>query len=242
MARAPNEKVEKAHELFKRGYKLIDISKELDIPEGTIRSWKNRHKWSNATLQKDKSNVARKKGGQPGNKNAIANSGGAAPKKNKNSETNGFFSKWLPEETMQIMGSIKQISPLDILWDNIQLQYTAIIRSQNLMYVKDKSDKTTTQIAQTDGATSNSERWEVQQAWDKQATFLQAQSRAMTTLSGMIKQYDDLLHKNWKLATEEQKARIEVLKSRVIKDEDLEVEDDGFIEALEGKVDGIWGD
>jgi phage terminase small subunit len=237
MARAPNVKVDKAYELFKQGYKLIDISKELDIPEGTIRSWKNRYKWGSATLQKDKCNVAKKRGGQPGNKNSI---GKGAPEKNKNAEKHGFLAKWLPKETAEIMNSIEQINPLDILWNNIQLQYTAIIRAQNLMYVKDQADKTTTQIARSDGDTSNSEKWEVQQAWDKQATFLQAQSRAMTTLNSMVKRYDDMLHKNWDLATEEQKARIEVLKSRVTKDEDTEVEDDGFIEALEGKIDGIW--
>ena len=66
MARAPNEKQVKAKELYDKGYKLIDISKELDIPEGTIRSWKNRYKWdneNNATLQKEekkKRNVANK--------------------------------------------------------------------------------------------------------------------------------------------------------------------------------------
>lgn len=62
MARAPNEKVNKALELYQRGYKLIEIAKELDIPEGTIRSWKNRYRWddyNNATLQSDNSNVAK---------------------------------------------------------------------------------------------------------------------------------------------------------------------------------------
>lgn len=69
MARAPNPKLEKAYELFKKGYRLVDISNELDIPVGTIRSWKNRNKWdegSNATLQKKKEsnkqcNVAKEK-------------------------------------------------------------------------------------------------------------------------------------------------------------------------------------
>lgn len=64
MARAPNEKVNKALSLYRKGYKLIDIAKELDIPVGTIRSWKNRYSWdndNNATLQKNKRNVANKK-------------------------------------------------------------------------------------------------------------------------------------------------------------------------------------
>jgi PBSX family phage terminase large subunit len=63
MARAPNEKLNKALSLYQKGYKLVDIAKELDIPVGTIRSWKNRYKWScdegndeSATLQKEKQN------------------------------------------------------------------------------------------------------------------------------------------------------------------------------------------
>lgn len=64
MARAPNEKALEAEQLYKRGLKLIDISSKLGVPEGTIRSWKNRYKWdndTNATLQKKKRNVAKEK-------------------------------------------------------------------------------------------------------------------------------------------------------------------------------------
>lgn len=239
MARAPDERVNKACELYKQGLKLIEIASQLNVPEGTVRSWKNRYKWdndSNATLQSDKSNVAKEKGGQPGNKNAV---GHGAPEGNKNSEKHGFFSKWLPEETAEIMKAIQKVDPLDILWDNIQLQYTAIIRAQKLMFVKDQKDKTTTKIEEKSGNVFG-ERWEVQQAWDKHATFLTAQSRAMKTLESMIKQYDEMLHKNWELATEEQKTRIEVLKAKANLSDNEPTEDDGFLDALVGKVDEIW--
>ena len=59
------------------------------------------------------------------------------------------------------------------------------------------------------------ERWEVQQAWDKQATFLSAQSRAMQTLTNMIKQYDAMVESG--MANQEQKARIELLRAQVKK-------------------------
>lgn len=64
MARAPNENKQRAYELYKRGYKLVEISKNLEVPEGTIRSWKKRHNWDDATLKKsdnNKCNVANKK-------------------------------------------------------------------------------------------------------------------------------------------------------------------------------------
>lgn len=53
MARAPNEKVNKAYELFKEGYKLVDISKELGIPSGTVRRWKKTYNWDNERSDKN---------------------------------------------------------------------------------------------------------------------------------------------------------------------------------------------
>ena len=57
MARAPDARMEQAKKLFLKGKKLIEISELLGIPEGTIRSWKNRYDWDNATLQRNR-NVA----------------------------------------------------------------------------------------------------------------------------------------------------------------------------------------
>lgn len=91
MARAPDARAEQAKELFLSGKKLIEISELMKIPEGTIRSWKNRYKWNDATLQKPKRNVAKKRGGQPGNRNAEGNKGGSAPKRNKNAVKTGEF-------------------------------------------------------------------------------------------------------------------------------------------------------
>lgn len=91
MARAPDARAEQAKKLFLSGKKLIEISELMKIPEGTIRSWKNRYKWNDATLQKPKRNVAKKRGGQPGNRNAEGNKGGSAPKRNKNAVKTGEF-------------------------------------------------------------------------------------------------------------------------------------------------------
>jgi len=239
-ARDPNR--DKAFEIYKENngnIDLVEIASQLNIPPGSVRGWKSKDKWEqklNGTLQSNTERSKRSRGGQPGNKNATG------PPENKNAEKHGFFAKWLPEETREIMGAIQSADPLDLLWDNIQLQYTAIIRAQKLMYVRDQEDKTTTKIGEGYSKTGSSEKWEVQQAWDKHATFLNAQSRAMKTLEGMIKQYDELLNKNWELATEEQKARIALIKAKVNPDDNTPTEDDGFIEALQGKVDDIWSE
>lgn len=64
MARAPDPKAAQAKEMFLAGRKLIEIAEALDVPEGTVRSWKNRYGWdgnANATLQKSKRSVAKKR-------------------------------------------------------------------------------------------------------------------------------------------------------------------------------------
>ena len=181
----------RAEELYKSGMKLVEIASQLNVSEGTVRSWKNRYHFdekSNATLRKNTRTVAKKKhGGQPGNKNAL---GHGAPKRNKNAEKFGFFSKYLPEETVSIIQEMPA-DPLDVLWDQIQITYAAIIRAQQIMYVINIDDKTVEKIEEKDGNVIG-ERWEVQQAWDKQASFLKAQARAQSELRSMIRQYKDL--------------------------------------------------
>ena len=208
MARAPDQRVEQAKALYDKGLKLIDIANQLGIPEGTVRSWKNRYKWD-CNVAKEKRNVARKKrGAQPGNKN-----GSGGPPGNKKAEKYGFFSKYLPEETREIFSAIDHADPLDLLWHQIQLAYAAIIRAQRIAYVKDQQDKTIEKIEEKDGNVIG-EKWEVQQAWDKQNNFLKAQARAQGELRNMIKQYDEMLHKNWEATSEEQRARIAQMKAQ----------------------------
>ena len=171
-------------------------------------------------MQKNNRNVAKKKrGGQPGNKNAV---GHGAPKGNQNATKHGLFSRYLPEDTRELFFSLDSVDPLDLLWDQIKLAYAAIMRAQHIMHVRDQDDKTIEKVGDSKGKII-SEKWEVQQAWDKQASFLQAQAKAQKELTGMIKQYEELLHKNWDLATEEQRARITALKDKVKTDEDRAV-------------------
>ena len=120
----------------------------------------------------------------------------------------------LPAETLELVEDLQVLDPLDVLWQNIQIQYAAILRAQQIMFVKDQADKTIERIEVKDGSVIG-ERWEVQQAWDKQATFLSAQSRAMQTLTNMIKQYDAMVDSG--MANKEQRARIELLRAQVNK-------------------------
>lgn len=194
------------------GMKYKDICDKYDISINTLKSWVKRYGWADERKKQGKKGAHKRKRGAPiGNKNAV---GHGAPPKNKNAEKHGFFSKYLPKETIDIIQEIQEKNPLDILWENIQIQYAAIIRAQRIMFVKNRDDKTVEKVGERGGKIKE-ERWEVQQAWDKHANFLQAQSRAMAELRNMIRQYDELLHANRDLATEEQKMRIEKLRADV---------------------------
>lgn len=199
------ENWELAYEDYKKGLKRKEIAEKYNVSINTVKSWKTRH-W-NKMDKKEGAPPKKKRGAPLGNKNATG------PPGNKHAEKHGFFSKWLPEETQQIIGEMPT-NEIDTLWMNIQLQFAAIIRAQKLMYVHDQQDKTVEKIEEKDGNVIG-ERWEVQQAWDKQATFLSAQSRAMKTLESMIKQYNDMLHKNWDMVTEEQKERVNLIRAQI---------------------------
>lgn len=219
--RKPDSRIEQAKVMFLDGMKLVEIASQLELPEGTVRRWKSTHNWDNERSEKKSERSEKRKGGQPGNRNAEGH-GGTGPPRNHNAEKHGLFRKWLPEETFSIIQEMPK-DPLDVLWDQIQIAYAAIIRAQHIMYVRDREDSTTTKIGQKDGDTVTEERWQVQQAWDKQGNFLKSQARAQGELRSLIKQYDEMLHRNWELATEEQRARIDVMKTQINSDKDVPV-------------------
>jgi uncharacterized protein YjcR len=225
--RSPNR--DKAYEIFKDHNGNIqnrEISNLLDTPEKTISGWKVKDKWNeklNGVLQtkiRSTPKEKRQRGAPKGSKNALGNKGGpGGPIGNKKAETFGFFSKFLPKDTLEIIKAIDEKDPLDIIWENIQIQYAAIIRAQNIMYVESKEEMIKEIKKKKELYSENSEcneiEYEFQFAWDRQATFLNSQSRAMSELRSLIKQYDEMLHKNCDLATEEQKLRINKLKADI---------------------------
>lgn len=221
LPRKPDERVSQAKEMYLNGMKLVEIASQLNLPEGTVRRWKSTYKWESERSDKNNERSERKKGGQPGNHNATG------PPKNHNAEKHGLFRKYLPPETFSIIQEMPK-DPLDVLWDQIQIAYAAIIRAQQIMYVRDREDKTKERL----GSFDNGDTYGVQQAWDKQANFLKSQARAQGELRSLIKQYDEMLHKNWELATEEQRSRIAQMKAQTqkITGEGMEVEDMAEIE------------
>lgn len=72
MARAPDERIEQVKAMYLKGMKLVEIASQLNVSEGTVRSWKSRYKWDRNVANK-KRNVAKRKNEENSkNKKAIA--------------------------------------------------------------------------------------------------------------------------------------------------------------------------
>lgn len=230
---------------------LKDIADELGVSASTVRKWKSEDKWDGET-KRSAPNEKERYDSLRGNNNAKDNRGGAPPD-NKNAVSHGLFSNWLPDDTRQIIQELYTSEPSDILWNNIMIQYTAIIRSQKILNVQSEFDHTEDVVSaevnpmfvdkETGKLVQTKVTRQFQYAWEKQASFLNAQSRAMGTLSNLIKQFiavsDERDERRLKLQL--MSAQIDNLRAKN-KDgsEEFDMEDDGFLAALEAEGEELW--
>ena len=187
-----SEKHEQAYDDYKNGMKYQALADKYSVSVNTIKSWKQRYQWARKSVHTKEKVCTQKKGAPVGNKNAAGNSGGGAPARNHNAFTHGLYAKYLPAETLELVECIENKSPLDLLWESICIKYAAIIRAQQVMFVKDAEDHTIIKNGESVSESGGAEHWAVKSAADKQAAFLNAQSRAMSTLTNLIKQYEDM--------------------------------------------------
>lgn len=109
MAENPKKAAAKAEYARRRAkgqeINLKAFADEMGVRYDTLRRWKTKEQWDEQPT--------RKRGGQPGNQNAKANTGGGAPLGNKNAEKDGAYSavffNALTEEEKQLV----ELTPLD---------------------------------------------------------------------------------------------------------------------------------
>ena len=231
---------EKALELFiesKGKLSSQKIADELGVSLNKVRNWRKVDKWKN-----------KMRGAPLGNQNALGNKGGKGARKgNVNAYKHGLYldeskrinkaylEKILPKALTNIMINIYDENPIDKLWKDILILEAKIINMQKINYVKSKNDMTKVLKKETWGDKSSSQEYELQFASDKENATISTLSKAMDTLAKMIKQYDEMLHKNWNLVTEEQKLRIEKLKAEIIK------LNGDYKNSKEDKIDSYFG-
>lgn len=259
MARSPNQKAEKARELYKGGMKLVEIASQLDVPAGTVRRWKSTYHWD-GEQQSERSE-----------------------KKSERSESKKSVTK------RAVADEVKQVIQNTDLTDKQQLFCIHYIRCFNATKAYQKAYGCGYTTAVTNGPAllgntrikeeilqlkqdrlnreflSESDIFQkymdiafadINDFVDISAGFVTAKdgidgtivSEVSNTQSGVkIKLADRMKALQWlsdhmNLATEKQKAEIALLKAEVQMDDGDEVADDGFLEALNGTAAEDWGD
>lgn len=259
MARSPNEKAEKARELYKGGMKLVEIASQLEVPAGTVRRWKSTYHWD-GEQQSERSE-----------------------KKSERSESKKSVTK------KAVADEVKQVIQNTDLTDKQQLFCIHYIRCFNATKAYQKAygcDYTTAmvngsqllrnpkvkdEILRLKQDRLNREflsEFDIFQKYmdiafadindfvDISAGFVTAKdgidgtivSEVSNTQSGIkIKLADRMKALQWltdhmDLATEKQKAEIALLKAKVQTDDGEEIADDGFLDALNGTAAEDWGD
>lgn len=259
MARSPNEKAEKARELYKGGMKLVEIASQLDVPPGTVRRWKSTYHWD-SEQQNERSE-----------------------KKSERSESKKSVMK------KAVADEVKQVIQNTDLTDKQQLFCIHYIRCFNATkaYQKAYGCGYTTAVTNGPALLGNTRIKEeilqlkqdrlnreflnesdifqkymdiafadINDFVDISAGFVTAKdgidgtivSEVSNTQSGVkIKLADRMKALQWltdhmDLATEKQKAEIALLKAKVQTDDGEEIADDGFLDALNGTAAEDWGD
>ena len=256
MARAPDQRVEQARALYAKGLKLIDIAIQLGVPEGTVRSWKNRHNWD-CNVAKEKRNVAKRKGGQPGNKNAEGH-GGTGPPQNKNAVKTGefetlFFDTLNPEEKQ--LAALIQPDKEQLLLQEIRLltvrEHRMLKRIESLRQLEEREP-----AAGSDGEnippgmsvteySSGIEKGKPTELKKYEGILgqIQAIEDALTRVQARQQKAIETLHKfgydDARLELETMRFEFELMKQD---GQNEDTGDDGFLDAMNASAESVWGD
>lgn len=176
---------------------------------------------------------------------------------NQNARKHGKYSKYAPNEILQIMDMIDDEEPSELVWMMIKMQYSTLLHGMRIMFVADREDITQVTSKETYSAKGSAvtgyesvltgREFETQFSWDKQAKFIQTNHTAMTGLLKMISEFVAMTDKNdprhlkakqMKLSLKTMKTNIKYIEAKtnsINGDENDLVEYDGFLEALDGQ-------
>jgi len=228
MPRTRSPERDKAREMYLAdpSRKLKSIAEELGLQDSQIRKWKSQDKWEQdkVTLPKAKSNVTKQKPKthkprkpRSGNPNPVRPEGRKFETGNNAAAIHMLYSKYLHQEQIEIIELTKDMSPLDQLWTQVEIAWSALIRTQKVMTVNDKDDHTeiTTKITEFGDETV------VAMSHEKYESYIKAQAKAMDMYRVQLDKFIKLAPADdprlATIANQEQKLRIEKLQLEIKK-------------------------
>ena len=254
MARVRSPNRDKAYEIYKEHNGNItnrEIASILNEDEKVIAVWKSRDKW-NVVQQSKERCTTKRRGGKPGNKNALGNKGGAAPKENKNAVKTGEFETLFfdaLEEDEKKLISMVQLDKEQLLLQEIQL--LTVRERRMLKRIEDiKQAETDQEEKKATGMTAvkyksgtEKDKWTDLTEYTGALGQIQAVEDALTRVQARKQKAIDSLHRygfdDARLELEIMKVELEALKRDP---SDQDIEDDGFMDAMNSGAAEIWGD
>lgn len=145
MPRQPDPRKEKARELWEQSggtLTLRAIADQLDLKENTVSCWKSRDGWGkkkDCSTANKKRSTAKRRGGQPGNQNAvghgrpaehglISNRDAKRTIESDPSQFNNVMAE-MPEDILEIMSKVESEDPVDLQRNLVNFQFAAIVQS-----------------------------------------------------------------------------------------------------------------
>ena len=247
MGRARDPNRDRAFEIFRESggsIDLVEIASQLKLSPGTVRGWKSKDNWDaklNGTFRKNMERSKRKKGAQPGNQNA-AGHGGTGPPGNKNAVTTGEFETLLfdclePEEK-QLAAAVPNDKE-QLLFQEIQL--LTVRERRMLKRIENLRQADFTTVSRKSGI----EKGKMTDLSEDRATLGQIQNieDALTRVQARKQAAIDSLHR---FGVDDARLEIELMKLDMaalkLGGQETEVEEDGFLEALNIEAGDLWGD
>lgn len=238
---------DQAYADYRQGMKYKEIAEKYGVSLSAVKSWAARYwKTKKGCNQSDKKLQSKKKkvatsGAPPGNKNAIGNKGGAAPIGNKNAVTTGEFETLLFDCLDPDEYRLAEAVPQDkeqLLFQEIQL---LTVRERRML-------KRIENLRQADFTIVKKKKGTEKDKWtdldEKHATLgqIQAIEDALTRVQARKQAAIDSLHR---YGVDDARVEIEMMRLDLaalkLGGQETEVEEDGFLEALNTESGDLWG-